>query len=77
MRFIKTTGSRPDYQLKHEDDILKPETAFPLIKALHKLNTDEQQLTEIIVMSKNSADTSLRAFNSIKYYKLILAGLRL
>lgn len=59
-----------DYQLKHEDDILKPGTAFPLIKALHKLNTEERQLTEIIVMSKNSADTSLRVFNSIKYYKL-------
>lgn len=59
-----------DYQLKHEDDILKPGTAFPLIKALHKLNTEEQQLTEIIVMSKNSADTSLRVFNSIKHYKL-------
>lgn len=59
-----------DYQLKHEDDILKPGTAFPLIKALHKLNTEEQRLTEIIVMSKNSADTSLRIFNSIKHYKL-------
>ena len=59
-----------DYQLKHEDDILKPGTAFPLIKALHKLNTEDQRLTEIIVMSKNSADTSLRVFNSIKHYKL-------
>lgn len=59
-----------DYQLKHEDDILKPGTAFSLIKALHKLNTEEQQLTEIIVMSKNSADTSLRVFNSIKHYNL-------
>lgn len=59
-----------DYQLKHEEDILKPGTAFPLVKALHKLNTEEKQLTEIIVMSKNSADTSLRVFNSIKHYKL-------
>lgn len=59
-----------DYQLKHEDDVLKPGTAFPLIKALHKLNTEGQRLTEIIVMSKNSFDTSLRVFNSIKHYGL-------
>lgn len=59
-----------EYQVKHENDILKPGTAFPLIKALHKLNTDDQYLTEIIVMSKNSADTSLRIFNSIEYYGL-------
>lgn len=59
-----------DYQLKHEDDILKPGTAFPLIKALHKLNTEGHRLTEIIVMSKNSANTSLRIFNSIKHYEL-------
>jgi len=59
-----------EYQLSHENDILKPGTAFPLIKALHKLNTDGKYLTEIIVMSKNSADTSLRIFNSIKHYGL-------
>ena len=27
-----------EYQREHENDILKPGTAFPLIKALHKLN---------------------------------------
>ena len=58
------------YQLQHENDILKPGTAFPLIKALHKLNSEGKYLTEIIVMSKNSADTSLRIFNSIKHYGL-------
>ena len=59
-----------EYQVKHENDILRPGTAFPLIKALHKLNTDSRYLTETIVMSKNSADTSLRIFNSIEHYKL-------
>lgn len=58
------------YQRQHEGDILKPGTAFPLIKALHKLNADGRYLTEIIVMSKNSADTSLRVFNSIEHYGL-------
>ena len=58
------------YQLEHEKDILKPGTAFPLVKALQKLNADGRYLTEIIVMSKNSADTSLRIFNSIEHYNL-------
>lgn len=58
------------YQREHENDILKPGTAFPLIKALQQLNADGKYLTEIIVMSKNSADTSLRVFNSIAHYGL-------
>ena len=58
------------YQREHENDILKPGTAFPLVKALQSLNCDDRHLTEIIVMSKNSADTSLRVFNSIKHYGL-------
>ena len=59
-----------EYQLAHETDILKPGTAFPLIKALHNLNCKDKRLIEVIVMSKNSADTSLRIFNSIKHYGL-------
>lgn len=58
------------YQIDHENDILSPGTAFPLIKALQKLNADGRYLTEILIMSKNSADTSLRIFNSIDHYKL-------
>jgi len=58
------------YQIAHEKDILKPGTAFPLVKSLQQLNADGRELTEIIVMSKNSADTSLRIFNSIEHYKL-------
>ncbi len=59
-----------DYQIEHENDILKPGTAFPLVKALHNLNCKNKHMTEIIIMSKNSADTSLRIFNSIKHYGL-------
>ena len=59
-----------EYQIAHENDVLKPGTAFPLIKALHNLNCEDQRLTEIIVMSKNSANTSLRVFNSIEHYDL-------
>ena len=71
-RIFETEGldAYAAYQRAHENDILKPGTAFPLIKALHKLNADGRYLTEIIVMSKNSADTSLRVFNSIAHYGL-------
>ncbi len=67
------------YQIEHENDLLKPGTAFPLIKALSNLKKDGEYLTEVIVMSRNSADTSLRIFNSIKEYGLnisraVLAG---
>ncbi|MBP3387578.1 MAG: 5'-nucleotidase [Clostridia bacterium] len=54
------------YQIAHEKDILSPGTAFPLVRALQNLS----DMTEIIIMSKNSADTSLRIFNSIEHYKL-------
>ena len=58
------------YQIEHEDDVLKPGTAFPLVKALHRLNSGDERLTEIIIMSKNSANTSLRIFKSIEAYGL-------
>jgi 5'-nucleotidase len=59
-----------EYQREHENDILRPGTAFPLIKALHNLNCGDKHLTEIIIMSKNSTDTSMRIFNSINHYGL-------
>ena len=60
------------YQIEHENDILKPGTGFALIKALLKLNEigSEERKTEIIVMSRNNADSSLRIFNSIRHYNL-------
>ena len=66
------------YQIEHENDILKPGSGFALVKALLKLNEDKHRV-EIIIMSRNSADTSLRIFNSIAHYKLgisraVLAG---
>jgi 5''-nucleotidase. len=61
-----------EYQIEHEKDILKPGAGFQLVKALLKLNEIEpgKQKTEIIVMSRNSSDTSLRIFNSIEHYGL-------
>lgn len=63
-----------DYQIRHENDILKPGTGFQLVKALLKINTidPEKKNIEIIIMSRNSADTSLRIFNSIEHYGLYI-----
>ena len=60
------------YQVEHEDEILKPGPGFPLIKALLNLNSlpGREGCVEVIIMSRNSPDTSLRVFNAIAYYGL-------
>lgn len=57
------------YQIAHENDILKPGVAFNLVKKLLALNTTGD-FVEIILLSRNSADTGLRVFNSIAHYGL-------
>ncbi len=60
------------HQLNHENEILKPGAGFALVKALLKLNqlTPGQRLVEVVIMSRNSSETSLRIFNSIEHYGL-------
>lgn len=60
------------YQLAHEKQVLKPGAGFALVRALLRLNEliPDKRLTEVIVMSRNSADTSLRIFNSLQHYGL-------
>lgn len=60
------------YQIANENQILEPGVAFPLVKKLLALkdpNTTEN-LVEVILLSRNSADTGLRVFNSIQHYGL-------
>lgn len=61
-----------DYQVAHENEPLKPGAGFALVKALLKLNERDKsdRVAEVIIMSRNSADTGLRIFNSIRYYGL-------
>ncbi len=61
-----------EYQVAHEDDLLKPGVAFALAKKLLALNDDgvEHPRVEVILLSRNSADTGLRIFNSIEHYRL-------
>ena len=59
------------YQIDHEDEVLAPGEAFALVQKLLALNErlDEPRV-EVILVSRNSADTGLRAFNSIQYHGL-------
>lgn len=59
------------HQLENENEVLKPGRGFALVRALLKLNTlVETRLVEVVIMSRNSSETSLRIFNSIKHYDL-------
>lgn len=60
------------YQIEHENEVLKPGVAFPLVQKLLKLNQlgAKRELVEVILLSRNSADTGLRVFNSIQEHDL-------
>ena len=60
------------YQVDHENDLLRPGMAFPLVRKLLALNEDgmDHPGVEVILLSRNSADTSLRIFNTIEHYGL-------
>lgn len=61
-----------DYQRKHEKDVLLPGPAFQLVKAFLNLNSLQSngRTVEVIIMSRNSPETSLRIFHSIEHYGL-------
>ncbi|MDN5925295.1 MAG: 5'-nucleotidase [Xanthomonadales bacterium] len=63
------------YQIAHEDEILAPGVAFPLVRKLLGLNALAPQAArvEVILLSRNSGDTGLRIFNSIQHYHLDIA----
>ena len=59
------------YQIEHEDEPLQPGVAFHLVEKLLNLNQlVEGAPVEVILLSRNSADTGLRVFNSIEHYHL-------
>lgn len=61
------------YQIDHEDDVLEPGEAFHFVKKLLHLNELlGKHRVEVILLSRNSADTGLRIFNSIKAYELAI-----
>jgi len=58
------------HQIEKEDEPLAPGVAFPLTKKLLALDTPETARAEVILISRNSADTGLRVFNSIRHHGL-------
>jgi 5'-nucleotidase len=58
------------YQLENEDKPLKPGAGFPIVQAILKLNQVSKRKAEVVIMSRNNADTSLRIFNSAEKYNL-------
>ena len=59
------------YQVDHEDEPLNPGVAYPLVKKLLAINEVLPEATvEVILLSRNSADTGLRIFNSIRLHEL-------
>ena len=62
------------YQIDREEKPLEPGVAFPLVEKLLNLNGMlEQSPVEVILLSRNSADTGLRIFNSIQHYGLSIS----
>ncbi len=61
-----------DYQIEHENEPLEPGEAFPLVKKLLNLNErlGGRARVEVVLLSRNSADTGLRVFNSIEHHGL-------
>jgi len=61
-----------DHQVQNENNVLEPGTAFPLVKAILCLNKriKGKRQVEVVIMSRNAAETCLRIFNSIKAHGL-------
>ena len=60
-----------EYQIAREEVPLEQGVAFVLVQKLLQLNKLlEESPVEVILLSRNSADTGLRIFNSIQHYGL-------
>ena len=60
------------YQREHEDEVLAPGIAFALVNKLLALNAlaPVRPRVEVILLSRNTADTGLRIMTSIEHYQL-------
>lgn len=60
------------YQVARENEPLPPGVAFPLVRKLLALNDGgkDHPGVEVILLSRNSADTGLRIFNTIEHFGL-------
>jgi 5'-nucleotidase len=62
------------YQIEHERAPLEPGAAFALVQKLLNIKApdSDERLVEVILLSRNSADTGLRVFNSIQSHELAI-----
>jgi 5'-nucleotidase len=60
------------HQRENEHVVLEPGPAFNLVRKLLALNKGAAAapMVEVVLLSRNSADTGLRIFNSIEHYQL-------
>lgn len=60
------------YQIAREDKPLRPGDAFNLVRKLLHINEqlDQFERVEVILLSRNTADTGLRVFKSIEHHQL-------
>ena len=59
------------YQREHEHEQLTPGTGFALVKAFLAINEKAgRKLVDVVLISRNSAESGLRVFNSIDAYGL-------
>ena len=60
-----------EYQREHEHEILEPGTAFPLVKGLLAVNDRAgEQLVDVIILSRNDADSAMRVLRSVEAHGL-------
>ena len=60
------------YQVKHKTNILETGVAYPFIKRFLRINEiyTKEQPVEVVLLSRNSPETGVRIFNSIREYNL-------
>lgn len=60
------------YQIERETEPLAPGDAFLLVQKLLRINNllEMKNRVEVILLSRNTADTGLRVFNSIQHHQL-------
>ena len=68
----KGVDAYKNYQINNENKILEPGDGFSLVKKILNLNSyfSDDQRVEVVLLSRNTADTGLRVFNSIEEYGL-------
>ena len=65
-------------KILNEEKILNPGNAFGLVKKILEINNlyKSKDRVEVILLSRNSADTGLRVFNSIEAHSLDISSSR-